>query len=126
MSNKALRNAFATGAGYVRSLYGLVDYPPGMFTADLAAARNVYPPKTETRPREVEVRPRYFYRVKDGEVQYQSPGFRDWVPSVDFELGEQGQLTLHQVFAKHPERAGEVAIILDLIANPTETVEVDD
>jgi hypothetical protein len=124
MSERDLQiSAFLSGARHIRDVYMLPN-GPDQIRADMRYAREAYPPKTEQRPREVEVtfkgtELRTSYRFDDGEFQMLSGGM--WVPSASAKHDE-GQVT----FEAACFTPADMAALAELIDNPTETVEVDD
>lgn len=71
------------------------------------AARIAYPMPTETRDRTVKV-DGLTYRFKDGEFQFLSEDGVRWIGSLVF----------------YPEGVAKYTALADLVANPTEEVEV--
>ena len=113
MSNKALREAFVAGARW--SDRG--GFFAGPHERDAEAKRR-YPPKTVTTPRVVTTPATDLqYRVRNGALQVERDGI--WLPSATYTT-EPGFL---QVDVTAPPE--DVAVILDLLQNPTETTEVD-
>ena len=119
MSNKALREAFANGAFY---------WGAPLLRAEEEARRR-YPPKTEIRAREITVTTKaghdFLYRfdvgggflVRGDQEEHFSKSGLVWLDKNDSEVVNI------DTSAFTPEDA---ARLVDLMQNPTETVEVDD
>jgi hypothetical protein len=122
MSNKEKREAFVRGAYHIRDVYDLARHS---YTdrADRNAAKAVYPPKTVTRPREIVVGTTtgciFAYRNRNDEIEVCDPS-REWRPAGLVEWRDGG-LSIRNAFSRE-----DAIKLLDLMYNPTETVEVDD
>lgn len=125
-STKEKREAFIAGARQAlegqRVFIGPVG--PGFDSVWQDFAKKAYPPKTETRPREVTLIPwsHRLYRITNGVIEM-SDGY-GWRRSHNAWLDADGNLVIHAKVVKHYPSA--VAGFVDLVNNPTETVEVSD
>jgi hypothetical protein len=119
--SKALREAFISGAQHQwrRPALTLTSVTRNAETEALAH----WPKKTETRPRVVSVGysdPNPIeYRLVNGEIQ-QNDRLQGWIPSTNFVL-QNGRLEIVRYALRH----AEVGKIIDLVNNPTETVEIE-
>lgn len=117
MSNKELREAFVAGCEYIRRVYDLTPRVDKFDDGETAKRR--YPPKTVTTPRVVMApHSRLTYRVRNDVLEV-AVGPGRWEKSGSYPY-ERGRL---QVDVTAPPE--DVAVILDLLRNPTETTEVD-